>query len=77
MLHTKIRGNLPTGSGEDFTIRVFTIYGRMKFNFHRTSGNGVGKVLNFDHLNDRWSRSGYYLDFNYYISSLTLSVVFI
>ena len=27
MLHTKLRGNLPAGSGEDF-LRVFTIYGR-------------------------------------------------
>ena len=27
MLHTKFRGNLPAGSGEDF-LRVFTIYGR-------------------------------------------------
>ena len=27
MLHTKIRGNRPAGSGEDFW-RVFTIYGR-------------------------------------------------
>ena len=27
MLHTKFRGNLSTGSGEDF-CRVFTIYGR-------------------------------------------------
>ena len=26
MLHTKFRGNRPTGSGEDF-LRVFTIYG--------------------------------------------------
>ena len=25
MLHTKLRGNQPTGSGEDF-LRVFTIY---------------------------------------------------
>ena len=27
MLHTKFRGNLPAGSGEDFLV-VFTIYGR-------------------------------------------------
>ena len=27
MLHTKLRGNRPAGSGEDF-LRVFTIYGR-------------------------------------------------
>ena len=27
MLHTKFRGNRPTGSGEDF-LSVFTIYGR-------------------------------------------------
>ena len=26
MLHTKFRGNRPSGSGEDF-LRVFTIYG--------------------------------------------------
>ena len=26
MLHTKFRGNLPVGSGEDF-LSVFTIYG--------------------------------------------------
>ena len=28
MLHTKFRGNQPTGSGEDDFLRVFTIYGR-------------------------------------------------
>ena len=27
MLHTKFRGNLPAGSGEDDFLRVFTIYG--------------------------------------------------
>ena len=27
MLHTKFRGNRPTGSGEDFLV-FFTIYGR-------------------------------------------------
>ena len=27
MLHTKIRGNRPTGSGEEDFKRVFTIYG--------------------------------------------------
>ena len=28
MLHTKFRGNLPTGSGEEDFLVVFTIYGR-------------------------------------------------
>ena len=28
MLHTKFRGNTPTGSGEEDFGRVFTIYGR-------------------------------------------------
>ena len=28
MLHTKIRENRPTGSGEEDFLRVFTIYGR-------------------------------------------------
>ena len=28
MLHTKFRGNRPTGSGEEGFRRVFTIYGR-------------------------------------------------
>ena len=28
MLHTKFRGNLLTGSGEEDFLRVFTIYGR-------------------------------------------------
>ena len=28
MLHTKFRGNRPTGSGEEDFRRVFTIYGR-------------------------------------------------
>ena len=28
MLHTKFRGNRPTGSGEEDFLRVFTIYGR-------------------------------------------------
>ena len=27
MLHTKFRGNLPAGSGEEDFLRVFTIYG--------------------------------------------------
>ena len=27
MLHTKFRGNLPAGFGEDNFLRVFTIYG--------------------------------------------------
>ena len=28
MLHTKFRGNRPTGSGEEDFLVVFTIYGR-------------------------------------------------
>ena len=28
MLHNKFRENLPTGSGEEDFLRVFTIYGR-------------------------------------------------
>ena len=28
MLHTKLRGNPSTGSGEEDFLRVFTIYGR-------------------------------------------------
>ena len=36
MLHTKILGNRPTGSGEDFQ-RVFTIYGRGGHLGHVTS----------------------------------------
>ena len=28
MLHTKFRGNRPTGFGEEDFLRVFTIYGR-------------------------------------------------
>ena len=28
MLHTKFRGNLPAGSGEEDFLKVFTIYGR-------------------------------------------------
>ena len=28
MLHTKFRGNRPTGSGEEDFWRIFTIYGR-------------------------------------------------
>ena len=27
MLHTKFRGNRPAGSGEEDSLRVFTIYG--------------------------------------------------
>ena len=27
MQHTKFRGNLPAGSGEEYFLRVFTIYG--------------------------------------------------
>ena len=30
MLHTKFRGNLPTGSGEEGFRRVFTIRGLIK-----------------------------------------------
>ena len=36
MLYTKIRGNRPTGSGEDF-LKVFTIYGRGGHLGHVTS----------------------------------------
>ena len=36
MLHTKLRGNRPAGSGEDF-CRVFTIYGRNGHIGHVTS----------------------------------------
>ena len=37
MLHTKIRGNLPTGSGEEDFCKVFTIYGRGGHLRHLTS----------------------------------------
>ena len=37
MLHTKLRGNRPAGSGEDF-YRVFTIYGH---------GGHLGHVIRF------------------------------
>ena len=36
MLHSKFRGNQPTGSGDDFG-RVFTIYGRSGHLCHVTS----------------------------------------
>ena len=36
MLHTKFRGNRPTGSGEDF-LRVFSIFGRGGHLVHVTS----------------------------------------
>ena len=36
MLHTKFRGNRPSGSEEDF-LRVFTIYGRGGHLGHVTS----------------------------------------
>ena len=37
MLHTKFRGNRPAGSGEDFHIWVFTIYGHGGHLGHVTS----------------------------------------
>ena len=37
MLHTKIHGNWPTGSGEEEFGRVFTIYGRGGHLGHATS----------------------------------------
>ena len=37
MLHTKIRGNRPTGSGEEDFLRVFTIYGHGGHLSHVTS----------------------------------------
>ena len=37
MLHTKLRGNLPTGSGEEDFLRVFTIYGHGGHLGHVTS----------------------------------------
>ena len=37
MLHTKFRGNRPTGSGEEDFWRVFTIYGRGGHLSHVTS----------------------------------------
>ena len=37
MLHTKFRGNLPAGSGEEDVRRVFTIYGRGGHLDHVTS----------------------------------------
>ena len=37
MLHTKFRGNRPTGSGEEYFLRVFTIYGHGGHLGHATS----------------------------------------
>ena len=37
MLHTKLRGNRPTGSGEEDFLRVFTIYGHGGHLGHVTS----------------------------------------
>ena len=37
MLHTKFRGNRPTGSGEENLLRVLTIYGRGRHLGHVTS----------------------------------------
>ena len=37
MLHTKLRGNRPAGSGEEDFLRVFTIYGRGGHLGHVTS----------------------------------------
>ena len=37
MLHTKIHGNRPTGSGEEDFLRVFTIYGHGGHLGHVTS----------------------------------------
>ena len=37
MLHTKLPGNLPAGSGEEDFLRVFTIYGRDGHLGHVTS----------------------------------------
>ena len=36
MLHTKFRGNWPTGSGEEDFVVVFTIYGRGGHHGHVT-----------------------------------------
>ena len=41
MLHTKFRGNLPAGSGEDF-YRVFTIYG------HDSNLGNVTSIMSSD-----------------------------
>ena len=37
MLHTKLRGNRPTSSGEEDFLRIFTIYGRGGHLGHVTS----------------------------------------
>ena len=37
MLHTKFSGNCPAGSGEEDSLRVFTIYGRGSHLGHVTS----------------------------------------
>ena len=37
MLHTKFRGNRPSGSGEEDFLRVFTIYGHGGHLGHVTS----------------------------------------
>ena len=37
MLHTKFRGNRPSISGEEYFLRVFTIYGRGGHLGHVTS----------------------------------------
>ena len=37
MLQTKFRGNRPAGSGEDYFLKVFTIYGRGGHLGHVTS----------------------------------------
>ena len=37
MLHTKLSGNRPAGSGEEMFLRVFTIYGRGGHLGHVTS----------------------------------------
>ena len=36
MLHTKFRGNRPTGSGEEDCFKVFTIYGNGGYLGHVT-----------------------------------------
>ena len=40
MLHTKFRGNQPSGSREENFLRVFTIYGHGGHLGHVTSGLG-------------------------------------
>ena len=45
MLHTRFRGNRPTGSGEEDFFRVFTIYGH---------GGHIGHVTRVSQTNFRF-----------------------